>query len=95
MAYFISSDKIINICNGLCRLANSGFFLNFLYQGGVKSTVSQVFEDLLSLKFQKATTYKENWSFPVSALLVVSAKRRQPTGQRQENFNFGCSLLKF
>ena len=29
-----------------CTLANSGFLKNFLYQGGVKSTVSWVFEDL-------------------------------------------------
>ena len=27
-------------------LADSGFFKNFLYQGGVKSTVFKVFEDL-------------------------------------------------
>ena len=27
-------------------LADSGFFKNFLYQGGMKSTVSWVFEDL-------------------------------------------------
>ena len=27
-------------------LADSGFFKNLLYQGGVKSTVSWVFEDL-------------------------------------------------
>ena len=39
----------------LCSLADSGFFKNFLYQGGVKSTVSWVFEALI-LKFQKATT---------------------------------------
>ena len=44
----------------------------------------------LSLNFQKARTKIE-----VSALLAVSAKLRQPTGQRQENFNFGPSLLKF
>ena len=30
----------------VCILADSGFFKNFLYQGGVKSTVSWVFEDL-------------------------------------------------
>ena len=30
----------------LCRLADSGFFLDFQYQGGVKSTVSGVFDDL-------------------------------------------------
>ena len=29
-----------------CTLADSGFFKNFLYQGGVNSTVSWVFEDL-------------------------------------------------
>ena len=43
----------------------------------------------LSLKFQKARTKIEVF------LLAVSAKLRQPTGQRQENFNFGPSLLKF
>ena len=37
-------------------LANSGFCLDFKYQGGVKCTVSGVFEDLLSLQFQKATS---------------------------------------
>ena len=31
---------------GMYSLADSGFFKNFLYQGGVKSTVSWVFEDL-------------------------------------------------
>ena len=32
-------------------VADSGFFKNFLYQGGVKSTVSWVFEDLNSQYF--------------------------------------------
>ena len=35
----------------LCTLADSGFFENFLYRGGVKSTVSWVFEDL---KFKRS-----------------------------------------
>ena len=33
-------------CHDVCTLADSGFFKKFLYQGGVKSTVSWVFEDL-------------------------------------------------
>ena len=41
-----------------------------LVQGGVKSTVSLVFEDL-SLKFQKAKCM-QNLSFPGSGLLAVS-----------------------
>ena len=40
-------------------LADSGFFKNFLYQGGVKSTDFWVFEDL-KFKFQKAET--ANWA---------------------------------
>ena len=40
----------------ICTIAESGFFKNSLFQGGLKSTVSWVFEDLISLKFQKATT---------------------------------------
>ena len=35
----------------VCTVIDSGFFKNFLYQSGVKSTVSWVFEDL-----KKATT---------------------------------------
>jgi hypothetical protein len=38
-------------------LADSGFFLDFYYQGGVKSTVSWVFEDL---KFKISEGYKQN-----------------------------------
>ena len=52
-------------------LADSGFFKNFLYQSGVKSTVSGVFEDL---KFKIFEDSDKNWSFPGSALLAVSAK---------------------
>ena len=53
----------------LCALADSGFFKNFLYQGGVKSTVSWVFEDL---KFKISEGYDQNWCFPDSAQLAVS-----------------------
>ena len=37
-------------------LADSGFFKNFLYQGGVKPTVSWVFEDL---KFKISEGYNQ------------------------------------
>ena len=57
----------------------------------MKSTVSGVFEDL---KFKISEGYKQNWCYPVSALLAVSAKLREPTEQTQDNFNFGPSLLK-
>ena len=57
----------------MCTLADSGFFRNFLYQGGVKSTVSWVFEDL---KFKISEGYDQNWCFPDSAQLAVSAKLR-------------------
>ena len=50
-------------------LADSGFFKNFLYQDGVKSTVSWVFEDL---KFKISEGYDQNWGFPDSAQLAVS-----------------------
>ena len=73
-------------------LADSGFFLNFLYQGGVKATVFWVFEEL---KFKISEGHDQNWCFPDSAQLAVSAKLRQPTGQSQENTNFDHSLLKF
>ena len=73
-------------------LADSGFFKNFLYQGGMKSTVSWVFEDY---KFKISEGYDQNWCFPDSAQLAVSAKLRQLTGQSQENTNLGPNLLKF
>ena len=53
----------------VCILADSGFFKNFLYQGGVKSTVSWVFEDL---KFKISEGYDQNWCFSDSAQLAVS-----------------------
>ena len=53
----------------LCILADSGNFKNFLYQGGVKSTVFCVFEDL---KFRISEGYDQNWCFPDCAQLAVS-----------------------
>ena len=53
----------------LYTLADSGLFKTFLYQGGVKSTVSLVFEDL---KFKISEGYDQNWCFPDSARLAVS-----------------------
>ena len=70
----------------------SRFLKNFLYQGGVKSTVFWVFEDL---KFKISEGYDQNWCFPDSAQLAVSAKLRQLTGQSEENTNLGPNLLKF
>ena len=75
----------------LFTLADSGFFLNFLYQGGVMSTVSWLFEDL---KFKISEDYDQNWCFPDSAQLAISAKLRQLTGQGQENTNLGPNCLK-
>ena len=49
--------------------ADSGFFKNFLYKGGVKSTVSWVVEDL---KFKISEGYDQNWCFPDPAQLAVS-----------------------
>jgi hypothetical protein len=46
-------------------IADSGFFFRLL----VRSTVFRVFEDL---KFKILEGYKQNISFPVSALLAVS-----------------------
>ena len=57
----------------------------------MKATVSGVVEDL---KFTISEGYDQNWCFPDTAQLAVSAKLRQPTGQSQENTNFGRSLLK-
>ena len=53
----------------VCILADSGFFKNFLYQNGMKFTVSWVFEDL---KFKISECYDQNWWFPDSAQLAVS-----------------------
>ena len=51
----------------VCILADSGFFKNVLYQGGVKSTFSWVFEDL---KFKISEGCDQNWCFPDSAQLA-------------------------
>ena len=58
----------------------------------MKATVFEVVEDL---KFKISEGLDQNWCFPDSAQLAVSAKLRQLTGQSQENTNFGLSLLKF
>ena len=50
----------------VCTLADLGFFKNYLYQGGVKSTGPWVFEDL---KFKISEGYNQNWCFPDSAKL--------------------------
>ena len=42
-------------------LVDSGFFKNFLYQGGVKATVSGVVEDF---KFEISEGLDQNWCFP-------------------------------
>ena len=62
------------------------------YQGIEKTTVSGVLEDLA---FKISEGLDLNLSCPESAQLTISAKLRQPTGQTQDNFNFGPSLLKF
>ena len=62
------------------------------YQGGVKTAVFGVVEDL---KFKISEGYNQNWCFPDSAQLAVLAKLSQLTGQGQENTNFGPNLLKF
>ena len=49
------------VLRAVCILADSGFSLNFLYQGGVKSTVSWVFEDI---KSKISEGYDQNWCFP-------------------------------
>ena len=41
-----------------CSLADSGFFLDCLYQGGVKPTVFEVFQDL---KFKISEGSNQNW----------------------------------
>ena len=50
-------------------LADSGFFKNFLYQDGVKATVSGVVEDL---KFKISEGLDPNLCFLDSAQLAVS-----------------------
>ena len=58
----------------------------------MKATVSGVVEDL---NFKISEGLDQNWCFPESAQLAVSAKLRQLTGQTQENTNFGRGFLKF
>ena len=58
----------------------------------MKATVSGVVEDF---KFKISEGSDQNWRFPDSAQVAVSAKLSQLPGQSQENTNFGRSLLKF
>ena len=58
----------------------------------MKATVSGVVEDL-KLKISEGSD--QNWCFPESAQLAVSAKLRQLTGQSQVRVNLGPNLLKF
>ena len=55
----------------------------------MKATGSGVLEDLT---FKISEGSDQNLCCPESA---VSAKLKQPTGQTQDNFNFGPSLPKF
>ena len=68
MALYSSSVYVLFAT--LYALADSGFFKNFLYQGGVKSTVSWVFEDL---KFKISEGYDQNWSEPSEILNLRSS----------------------
>ena len=52
--------------NNPWTLADSGFFKNFLYQGGVKSTGSWVFEDL---KFKISEGYDQNFGSEPSEIV--------------------------
>ena len=58
------------------KIADSGFFINFLYQGSVKSTVSWVFEDL---KFKISEGYDQNWSESSENLKQGQDKPLNPT----------------
>ena len=58
----------------------------------MKAIVTGVVEDL---RFKISEGSDQNWCFPESAQLAVSAKLRQLAGQSQENTNFGPNLLKF
>ena len=62
-----------------CTLPDSGFFFNFLYQSGVKSTVFWVFEDL---RFKSSEGYDQNWCFPDSLSLAETANWAQ-SGKHQ------------
>ena len=66
----------------------------FWYQGILKAADSGVYEDL---KFKISKGSDQNWSSPGSALLAVSAKLRQPTGQSQEygKMSLKPTILKF
>ena len=69
--------------NTVYNLADSEFFKNFLYQGGVKSTLFGVFEDL---KFKISEGYDQNWCFPdcpVSCLSLAETANWEESGKHQ------------
>ena len=54
----LSTLRVKNVHVEVGTLADSGFLKNFLYQGGVKTTVFWVFEDL---KFKISEGWDQNW----------------------------------
>ena len=56
---YVQGRSLHTLCSLVRRLADSGYFENLLYQGGVKSTVSWVLEDL---KFKSSEGYDQNFS---------------------------------
>ena len=67
---FTQEPKIEPSAYAICILADSRFFKNSLYQGGVKCTVFWVFEDL---KFKISEIYDQNWSEPSEILDLRSS----------------------
>ena len=47
------------------------------------------------LRFKISEGSDQNWCFPGSAVLAVSAKLRQLNEQSQKNTNLGPNILKF
>ena len=70
--FFTSSKEFLQekIFFKQLHLADSEFLFNFYYQGGMKSTVSGVFEDL---KFKITEGCDQNLCFPDSAQLAETA----------------------
>ena len=71
----------------------SSMYIRGFTKFGIKVAWRLQFLELLRTLTLKGSD--QNWCFPDSAQLAVSAKLRQLTGQGQENINFGRSLLKF
>ena len=58
----------------VCKLADSVFFENFLYQGGVKAKVSGVVEDL---KFKISEGSDQFWMWPSESLNLRSSNTQE------------------